>query len=337
MATVISDVLKQATTANVEKNDLAGQLKKQFAAALDKQTEQQAAKLQEEIKQKKDGDPFNKTVETNAQAIQDKIKESWSPYVKQRVSGIVGDLLKRSPDGQKTVNNLVDSYVDNAVDQICQNVEGKAKSLEEYRIYAEAVIRAFHNTLNNDPELMKQIQDTVQTAATDAAVAKANELMQPLSLQAGEYITDIGKLSSSIVEQISHQLTTYNVDEILKNAANVSIDNISKSIADNTFGQLTDIPVIGTYFKSLQSMTEKSIAAAGTSWYQQEITKLSTYTKSIKDFQDRIEKNRQIAEAAITKAQDTARKYTEELENRAINEIKKYVNLDNFSIGGFKL
>jgi DNA-binding protein YbaB len=87
----------------------------------------------------------------------------------------------------------------------------------------------------------------------------------------------------------------------------------------------------------METSLNSTLKTAGSAWIDQEYTKLSKYTKELQKVQTDILNYQKTINETITKAQNEAKQYIEKFEQQAINEIQKYVKLDNISIGGFKL
>ena len=335
MATLISDIVAKSVTANTDKKDLGAELKLNIMKSYYENMEKEAVKIREKNEKNVSGDSYSKTIQRVVTSAQNDVKEA-DPVIKKRINQIVSDLLGKDSKNAKVVDKAIESYLDNCVDDICGKISKEGKTAEEYRIYIEAAIRSFHSTIVNNPELQKQIAISVLSAAQLAATDEVSTILKPMMMNANTAITNTGHTATNIVDSISKQLTSYNIDSIIKNTATTTLNNLAESIANNTFGKLTTVPIIGPYFATLQTAMTNSLETAGQNWFATEYTKLSKYTKQLVENQEKIVEYQKLADEAIERAQNIALEYTQKLEQKAINEIKKYINLENVSIGGFK-
>ncbi len=342
MADRITNIISKVANTKVSDSDYTGSIKQELAKSIDSRLDTQIQNTKDKIASEKNGDKDNKIIEEKAKKYKNEMEKDVSPYLKKRAKVIVSNLFDTDPDIQKAKNEAYDKYIDDFVSKTCEQIDNDAKSLEEYRIVIESVVRSCHDSINNDPELKKEINKQILTALQDAVVTETMNLMNSqqvnnLVLKENMYITKAGNLAKNLVNSTSF-ITSLQVDDLLKQYSKNASKNIAKSISDNTFGKLTKLPIIGPLFSPLQKATEKVVTESVKALFDKKMnTSWANDIKNIKAFQTRTAKFQQEANLAISKAEETAKTYTQKLEQKAINEIKKFINLDNLSIGGFKL
>ena len=263
MADRITNIISKVANTKVSNSDYTGSIKQELAKSINSRLDTQIQNTKDKIASEKNGDKDNKIIEEKAKKYKNEMEKDVSPYLKKRAKVIVSNLFDTDPDIQKAKNEAYDKYIDDFVSKTCEQIDNDAKSLEEYRIIIESVVRSCHDSINNDPELKKEIDKQILTALQDAIVTETMNLMNSqqvnnLVLKENMYITKAGNLAKNLVNSTSF-ITNLQVDDLLKQYSKNVSKNIAKSISNNTFGKLTELPIIGPLFSPLQKATEKVV------------------------------------------------------------------------------
>lgn len=337
MSNRVTDILDRTAKKYSSDSSWLGKSKEIYLEHLNKHTTEEISKITDEINKKESGDSFNKKVDAKSKYYQDRTKNTLSPYLKRKTQTFIKNFVTSNPDALKAQTELYNKYIDNMISNACSQIDQVGKSVEEYRIISEALIRAYHDNLNNDPELQKAIKTNITQAIQDAAVSEVIKDMNSFQIVSGKYIDVTGKTLNNTLNNTLDSITNINIDNTIALSTTRTVNRISSMIANDTFGRLTNIPIVGTYFSSLQKVTESLVSQGTESLIKKQLTNLAPQIASIKAYQTKLSTFQQAANTAIEKAQEKAKEYTQKLEQKAIDEIKKFINLDNLSIGGFKL
>lgn len=342
MADRITNIISKTANMNVSGNDYVDAIKKSLAKSVQTNLQKEIQTTKDAIEKNNKGSSENKKVNATTKKYEDELKNDVSPYIKKRAKSIISYMFHGNSDMQKARTEAFDKYVDEFVKNSCSQIDNTVQSLEEYKLVAESVIRACHDSINNDPDLKKEIDHQILSALQDAAVKETMNLMNSkqinnLVLKEDMYIKKIGNSATKIINSTKF-LTNVQIDDLIRQTSHNASKNIADAIANNTFGKLAKLPIIGSCFASLQNVTKNIVQKGIDNLVKKKMkTSWAKKIKSIKAFQTRTETFQKEATAAIQKAEEEAKNYTAKLEQKAINEIKKYINLDNLSIGGFKL
>lgn len=342
MADRITNIISKTANKKVSDGNYANAMKKALAESVNKRLDTQMQATKDKIAAEKDGDKDNKIIEGKAKKYKGEMEKDVSPFLKKCAKEYVHVFCKKDPKVRAAKEEAYDKCIDEFVKKACEQIDNEAKSLEEYRVVVESVIRSCHDSINNDPELKKEIDKQILSAIQDAILAETMELMNNkavnnIALQSQMYVNRLGQKASMYVNK-ADIITSMQVDDLIKAYTQKASKNVGKSIADHTFRQLTKIPIIGTMFKPFQTATEKAVEKGIKRFVNKKMNnQWANEIKSIKAFQKRVDNLQIAANMAISKAEEEAKTYMAKLEQKAINEIKKFVNLDNLSIGGFKL
>lgn len=342
MADRVTDIVSKSGTVSSKYDDYILAMRKTFETKFEERSKAHAEEIRKRIADEKKGDSFQKKVDATKTKYEDKIKNSVAPYLKKRTNAIVALSMETDPNIKKAEAEAYDKYIDEFVKNSCAQIDAGVTSLEEYRIVAESVIRSCHDIINNDPEMKEEIRKQIRAAIKDGVARQAAELMNSkfinnLVLREDMYITKLATIATNIANS-GRFFTAVQIDDIITASTKRASENLAKSISENTFGKLAKLPLVGSAFKSLQTASESAISKGIQDIVNRKMTtSWAAKIKDIKAYQTRASKIQEAANAAIRKAQEKARVYTKQLEQKAIDQIKKYVSLDNISIGGFKL
>lgn len=341
MADRVTDIISK-TTANGKSTTAEDSLKQTFIKSVSKNIDSDTQQKKEDIEKNNKGDSYSKKVENAGKDAKDTVQNTMSPYLKNRTKVIVAKLFSYDPDIQKAKNEAYDKYIDEFVSKTCEQIDTDVKTLEEYRSVAESIIRSSHNTINNDPEFQKEINKQLLTALQDSVIEETMNLINSqqinnIVLKSDLYITNVGNMATNIFNSTKF-LTSMQVDDLITAYSKNASKNIANSISANTFGKLTKLPIIGSCFKKLETASNNMIQEGVQKIIEKKMTTQWVNTiANIKALQSATEKLQQEANTAIQKAEQEAKSYMQQFEQHAIDEIKKFINLDNLSIGGFKL
>ena len=337
MSNKVTDILTKTANKYAGNKDWQSKTKQVYLEHLSKHTEDEVSNVTDSIKKKEKGDSFNKKVDAETKYYTNRVQKTLSPYLKRRANLFVKKFITKNPDAQKAKIELYNKYIDNLVENACSQIKIAGQDIEEYRIGVEAVIRAYHDNLNNDPELKKAIDTNILTAMQNAAVAQVTKDMNSFNLQSALYIDTNSRLLGNKINNTMDPFTTLNIDNTIALSSTRVIKHISTIVANDTFGKLTNLPVIGHFFSTLQKKTQVEVSKGVEKLIKKQLSNFAPQIKSIKEYQKQMDRLQTEADQAINAAREKAKEYTQQLEQKAIDEIKKFINLDNLSIGGFKI
>ena len=343
MANRITSIISKTASEKVASHDHIEGIKKALANSVNKRLDSQTEAVKADIAFGKISDKNNKIIEAKGDKYKNELEKDISPYLKNRAKVLVSKLYKKDPKVQEAKQLAYNKYIDEFVKNTCDQIDNDIKEYEEYNVVIESVIRSCHDSINNDPELKKEIDTQLVSALQDAVVSETMNLfnsdkVNSLILKENMYITNVGNVASSIINNTTSYVTSIQIDDLLTAYSQKASKNIASSIANNTFGKLTNIPIIGKAFKPLQNATERILEKQIKNVVEHKMnTSWANDIKNIKTFQKKTEKFQQEANVAIQKAESEAKTYMAKFEQQTINAIKKFINIDNLSIGGFKL
>lgn len=332
MADLITSAIQQVVTKATDSRNLEQQLIQTFGKDYYKKYQEELKALKEQQTKQQSGGTYNKTVTT----VETTAKNT-STALDNQLETSISNIVKNDKNIQKSINTATDKVISQAVNSVCSQIDVARKTAEEYYLAVQAAIRALRTTINNNPQLESDIKKTVEDVMTRAALDKESQLLGPVVNQAGSVIDSVANTGRTNVTSINNIVNSFNINKIIQNHALSSLNSISDSITNSTLGQLSNLPIVGSYFQKMQQTLNATIKTQGTLWINTEMTKISKYTKSITTLQETTTKYQKEINNEITKAQNEARQYVAKFEQQVINEIKKFIKLDNISIGGFKL
>ena len=284
------------------------------------------------------GDSFHKKVTGKVDSLTGKLRGIQSRNVTDTVAAAVSDKLGGEA-GQRVLNAGYDKIVSNAVEQACTNIRTAGKTIEELRLEYEAVIRAARQTFAHNPELEKEIKRRLLGAVEEAATDEIHSKLVPLQNKTGKAVDKYGKLIIDKTDALAKKINKFDIKNYMESMSSRTVENIVNRITGATFDRLARLPIIGGYFRDMSTSVNTTLKIKGRNLLNGQVSRLlktKTFEK-ILGTQANITNYQQLVSAAVTRAQGEAKKYIEQVEQRAINEIKKYINLKNISIGGFKL
>lgn len=326
MVNTISEILDDIK--NGSKTEIKELISKELHNRLDEPLETNKKKFEKYINASIQGTNQNKkAVFIKAKTPDLKTSDRTLTVVKERV---------KSPQGKEIIQSLYNQYRDYCILKLCNEANSKIKNFEEAKIVYESIVRGTYNKLANDLLLKQRISNKLENTLNNTIIAS----IQKNSIGSLNYSD---KLTSSIdvkMDSLYNNISKYNEKKIIdftKNTIDHTLNNITNIVSNNkTLDTLSKMPIIGYYFGDLQQYTSNLIKTSGNSWYVKEYSKVIKYTKMITTVQKTINVYHKRIQDTINKARQQAQHYIRRFEKQAIDRIKKYINLNNLSIGGFK-
>lgn len=335
MSQKLTHVLSNAqTSSNIWKKNIGGSIAQAFSDGYKKAYEEEQKKISEQENSDK-GDHFNKEVKHLSESYQKKIKG-----IQTKISPSTSEeSLKNKPEWEKTANAIYSKFLDNAVDNACDSISSIGKDAEELRMEYEAAIRAVHAVLLHNPELEKEVKKQILSSLSTISQDESKKILSSLGTAVDTQIDKQGKKLQYSVDQVVTKINNFNVDNYIEHISNRSVQSLANKITNSTFGKLSKLPIIGTKFASMgtsfnQALVNIGISATKSAWSS--LSKEKTFSKILGE-KNKLAEEQKVFDTAVSTAQTKAKQYVEKLEQKAINEISKFIKLDNLSIGGFKL
>lgn len=328
----VSNTLKQINTTTTDTTDVSTVLKENIEKSYAKAVQDEYNRLNSISS----GDSFNKQVTNTTDNLNTSITTNTSVSLKTKIDSLVDDAIK-SDSTKDSVNSAINKYIDSCVEDICKDISSTGKTAEEYRIYVESAIRSVRNTLIDNPELETTIKKSIEDIVKKEVSTNVTNEMNPIIQSIQQSVNSTASGTQSTIDKQFASITTANVEKMLKSSVNTNITSFADTISNNTFGQLSNLPLVGSYFSSLQKALDSTVKTTSKSLFDQEYTKISSYVKEVVTVQNEISKYQKDVDLYISKVKQEAISYTAQLEQRLINEVSKYIKLDNVSIGGLKL
>lgn len=326
MVNTISEILDDIK--NGSKTEIKELISKELHNRLDEPLETNKKKFEKYINASIQGTNQNKkAVFIKAKTPDLKTSDRTLTVVKERV---------KSPQGKEIIQSLYNQYRDYCILKLCNEANSKIKNFDEAKIVYESIVRGTYNKLANDLLLKRRISNKLENALNNTIIAS----IQKNSIDSLNYSDKLTFSIDTKMNNLYSDISKYNEKKIIdftKNTVDHTLNNISNIISNNrTLNTLSKMPIIGYYFGDLQQYTSNLIKTSGNSWYTKEYSKVIKYSKMITTAQKTINIYHKQIQDTINRARQQAQHYIRRFEKQVIDRIKKYINLNNLSIGGFK-